>query len=125
MSELFEFVAGHYDYWFTILLLAIGLYGMTIKKNLVKKLIGMTIFQAAIILFYISNAIKMGATVPILAENLPVENSANYINPLPHALMLTAIVVGVATVGVAFALLILIYKNCKTLDEDELLERMK
>ena len=125
MSELFEFIAGHYDYWFTILLLAIGLYGMTIKKNLVKKLIGMTIFQAAVILFYISNAIKIGATVPILAENLSPENSANYINPLPHALMLTAIVVGVATVGVAFALLILIYKNCKTLDEDELLERMK
>lgn len=125
MSELFEFIAGHYDYWFTILLLAIGLYGMTIKKNLVKKLIGMTIFQAAVILFYISNAIKVGATVPILAENLSPENSANYINPLPHALMLTAIVVGVATVGVAFALLILIYKNCKTLDEDELLERMK
>lgn len=125
MTKLFEFIAGHYDYWFIILLLAIGLYGMTIKKNLVKKLIGMTIFQAAIILFYISNAIKIGATVPILAKNLSPENSANYINPLPHALMLTAIVVGVATVGVAFALLILIYKNCKTLDEDELLERMK
>jgi multicomponent Na+:H+ antiporter subunit C len=125
MNDIFEFIAGHYDYWFIILLLAIGLYGMTIKKNLVKKLIGMTIFQAAIILFYISNAIKADATVPILAENLSPENSANYINPLPHALMLTAIVVGVATVGVAFALLILIYKNCKTLDEDELLERMK
>jgi multicomponent Na+:H+ antiporter subunit C len=98
---------------------------MTVKKNLVKKLIGMTIFQAAIILFYISSAIKHNATVPIVAENLSVNNPANYINPLPHALMLTAIVVGVATLGVAFALLVLIYKNYKTLDEDKLLELMK
>ncbi|HET54869.1 MAG TPA: NADH-quinone oxidoreductase subunit J [Ignavibacteria bacterium] len=123
--NLFDFIAGHYDYWFIIILLAIGLYGMTVKKNLVKKLIGMTIFQAAVILFYISSAIKADATVPIIMENLSVDNPANYINPLPHALMLTAIVVGVATVGVAFALLILIYKNYKTLDENELLELMK
>ncbi|RJP60632.1 MAG: NADH-quinone oxidoreductase subunit J [Ignavibacteriales bacterium] len=122
---MFDFIAGHYDYWFIILLLVIGLYGMTVKKNLVKKLIGMTIFQAAIILFYISSAIKIDATVPIIIENLSAENPANYINPLPHALMLTAIVVGVATVGVAFALLILIYKNYKTLDETELIELMK
>ncbi len=123
--NLFDFIAGHYDYWFIIILLAIGLYGMTVKKNLVKKLIGMTIFQAAVILFYISSAIKADATVPIIMENLSVDNPANYINPLPHALMLTAIVVGVATVGVAFTLLILIYKNYKTLDENELLELMK
>lgn len=122
---MFDFIAGHYDYWFIILLLVIGLYGMIVKKNLVKKLIGMTIFQAAIILFYISSAIKVDATVPIIMENLSVENPANYINPLPHALMLTAIVVGVATVGVAFALLILIYRNYKTLDEAELIELMK
>lgn len=122
---MFDFIAGHYDYWFIILLLVIGLYGMTVKRNLVKKLIGMTIFQAAIILFYISSAIKVDATVPIIMENISVENPANYINPLPHSLMLTAIVVGVATVGVAFALLILIYKNYKTLDETELIELMK
>ncbi len=123
--RVFDFIAGHYDYWFIIILLAIGLYGMTVKKNLVKKLIGMTIFQAAVILFYISSAIKVDATVPIIMENLSVENPANYINPLPHALMLTAIVVGVATVGVAFALVVLIYKNYKTLDEKELIELMK
>ena len=122
---MFDFIAGHYDYWFIILLLVIGLYGMIVKKNLVKKLIGMTIFQAAIILFYISSAVKVDATVPIIMENLSVENPANYINPLPHALMLTAIVVGVATVGVEFALLILIYRNYKTLDEAELIELMK
>lgn len=122
---MLDFIAGHYDYWFIILLLIIGLYGMIMKKNLVKKLIGMTIFQAAIILFYISGAIKADATVPILSDSISNSQPANYINPLPHALMLTAIVVGVATVGVAFALLIQIYKRYNTLNEQELIERMK
>ena len=104
------------------------------KKNLVKKLIGMTIFQVSIIIFYISSAVKWGGTVPIL-DNPDIENvhhgltgaieTAKYINPLPHTLMLTAIVVGVATTGVAFALVISIYKRYKTLNETELLERMK
>lgn len=122
---MFDFIAGHYDYWFIILLLMIGMYGMIIKRNLVKKLIGMTIFQAAIILFYISSSIKAGATVPIITNTISNTDPANYINPLPHALMLTAIVVGVATVGVAFAILVLIYKKYNTLDEKELIERMK
>lgn len=122
---MFDFIAGHYDYWFIILLLVIGLYGMIMKRNLVKKLIGMTIFQASIILFYISGSIKAGATVPIINEQINNGITASYINPLPHALMLTAIVVGVATVGVAFALLVLIYKRYNTLDEKELIERMK
>lgn len=122
---MFDFIAGHYDYWFIIVLLIIGLYGMIMKRNLVKKLIGMTIFQASIILFYISGSIKAGATVPIISEQINNGNTASYINPLPHALMLTAIVVGVATVGVAFAILVLIYKRYNTLDEKELIERMK
>lgn len=123
---MFDFIAGHYDYWFIILLITIGLFGMIVKKNLVKKLIGMTIFQAAIILFYISSSIKADTTVPVLLELVESEAEIGaYINPLPHALMLTAIVVGVATVGVAFALLVLIYKRYNTLDEKDLVERMK
>jgi multicomponent Na+:H+ antiporter subunit C len=123
---MFDFIAGHYDYWFIILLITIGLFGMIVKKNLVKKLIGMTIFQAAIILFYISSSVKAHTTVPILLDLVETEaDVAAYINPLPHALMLTAIVVGVATVGVAFALLVLIYKRYNTLDENEIIERMK
>lgn len=122
---MFEFIAGHYDYWFIIVLLIIGLYGMIMKKNLVKKLIGMTIFQASIILFYISGSIKADATVPIITGEINNGDPSAYINPLPHALMLTAIVVGVATVGVAFAILVLIYKKYQTLDETELIERMK
>lgn len=122
---MFDFIAGHYDYWFIIILLIIGLYGMIMKKNLVKKLIGMTIFQASIILFYISGSIKADAAVPIITGEINNGDPSRYINPLPHALMLTAIVVGVATVGVAFAILVLIYKKYKTLDESELIERMK
>lgn len=122
---MFELITGHYDYLFIVVLLTIGLYGMIIKKNLVKKVIGMSIFQSAIILFYISSAVKSDATVPILVDELSTAEVITYINPLPHALMLTAIVVGVATVGVAFALLVLIYKRYNTLDEKELIERMK
>lgn len=128
-----NFILGHYAYWFTMALLAIGLYGMMMKKNLVKKLIGMTIFQVAVIIFYISSSVKWGGTVPIL-EGGDIEkvhegvvqsiSAAHYINPLPHTLMLTAIVVGVATTGVAFALVISIYRRYKTLNESELLERM-
>ena len=131
---MIDFILGHYAYWFTLVLLVIGLYGMMMKKNLVKKLIGMTIFQVSVIIFYVSSAVKWGGSVPILdpADIQKVQQgiantitTAKYINPLPHTLMLTAIVVGVATTGVAFALVISIYKRYKTLNETELLEEMK
>ena len=120
-----DFMLGHYAYWFTLALLAIGLYGMMMKKNLVKKLIGMTIFQVSVIIFYIASSSKWGGTVPVMDKAIDVADSTKYINPLPHTLMLTAIVVGVATTGVAFALVISIYKRYRTLDETVLLERMK
>lgn len=122
---MFDNVIEYYDYWFIIILLVMGLYGMILKRNLVKKLIGMTIFQASIVLFFIASASKYNATVPIYTPSIPNTDVASYINPLPHTLMLTAIVVGVATLGVAFALLVLIYNRYKTLDEQELLEKMK
>lgn len=120
-----EFFMGHYAYWFTIILLAIGLYGMLLKKNLVKKTIGLSIFQGAVILFFVSVAMKDGATVPVKMEGLPVSDAANYMNALPHTLMLTAIVVGVATLGVAYALIITIYNRYETLNEEELLEKIQ
>jgi multicomponent Na+:H+ antiporter subunit C len=122
---MIDLIALNYDYLFIIVLITIGLFGMIMKKNLVKKVIGMSIFQSAIILFYISKSVKLGGTVPILVDELAEAEVAAYINPLPHALMLTAIVVGVATVGVAFALIVLIYKRYNTLDEKELIERVK
>ncbi len=108
-----------------MLLLVVGLYGMLMKKNLMKKVIGMIVFQNSIILLFVTAAFKWDATVPVLKEGIPGDVSSNYLNPLPHALMLTAIVVGVAIVGVAFALLIAIYRNFGTLEEGELTERMK
>lgn len=116
---------GHYAYWFVFILLIVGFYGMMFKRNLVKKLIGMTIFQVSVIIFYLNCAMKTNATVPVIAKDLDLVNTGNYLNPLPHCLMLTAIVVGVATTGVAFALVITIYKRYKTLDEAVLIERMK
>lgn len=120
-----DFLLDHYVYWFIMILLILGFYGMIFKKNLVKKLIGMTIFQVAIIMFYVASAVKWGATVPVLDPALGAADAAMYISPLQHCLMLTAIVVGVATSGVAFALVITIYRHYQTLDEQTLLERMK
>jgi len=128
-----EFWDGGYAYVATALLLVIGLYAVLVKRNLVKKLIGLNIMQAAIILTWVAAATRPDATVPVLdthgehghhgAET--VVAAADYLNPLPHTLMLTAIVVGVATTGVAFALLISIYRRYGTLDEGELLRRMR
>lgn len=122
---MLEFFMGHYAYWFTMILLSVGLYGMLLKKNFVKKTIGLSIFQAGVILFFVSVAMKEGATVPVKAEGLPVSEVSNYMNALPHTLMLTAIVVGVATLGVAYALLIQIYNRYGTLNEDELIDKIQ
>jgi len=120
-----DFVVGHLTYWIVILLMVLGLYGMLAKTNLVKKLIGMSILQSSVIIFYVASASKWGATVPVLDPAYGTGDSTRYINPLPHTLMLTAIVVGVATTGVAFALMISIYRRYKTLEEPQLLKRMK
>jgi multicomponent Na+:H+ antiporter subunit C len=122
---MLEFFMGHYAYWFTMILLSVGLYGMLLKKNLVKKTIGLSIFQAGVILFFVSVAMKEGATVPVKAYDLPVSEVSNYMNALPHTLMLTAIVVGVATLGVAYALLINIYNRYGTLNEEELIDKIQ
>jgi len=120
-----DFLVGHYFYWFIFLLMTIGLAGIILKRNLIKKVIGMSILQVAIILFFVASASKWDATVPILDPALGAADVTKYINPLPHCLMLTAIVVGVATSGVAFALIIMIWRRFRTLDENELLEKLK
>jgi multicomponent Na+:H+ antiporter subunit C len=123
---MIEMLEGYYAYWLCFLVLTLGLYGMLVKRNLVKKVIGLSLFQTAIILFFIIAAYKDGATVPVVEPRVgETAVAAAYINPLPHTLMLTAIVVGVATLGVAFALMIRIYEGYGTLDEDTLGERMK
>jgi multicomponent Na+:H+ antiporter subunit C len=129
---MLEFIVSYYNYWMYIGLMMIGFYAMISKRNLIKKIIGMNIFQSAIIFFYISTSVKRGdVTVPIL-EHAPAHGAhgleqgvhvievMNYANPLPHVLMLTAIVVMVATLGVALAVAIMIYRRYNTLEEDEI-----
>ena len=138
------------NYLIYVVLLLIGLHAMIAKNNLIKKLIGMSIFQTAIILFYVSVGVKEGATIPIyLPEHDPHGSHAShsdgneteqsnhgpvvldaelvkgYSNPLPHVLMLTAIVVGVATLGLALALCLRIYQGYGTIEEDEILAKIE
>ena len=128
MSDLVMTIVGKYNYWLCIALMMIGLYAMIAKNNLIKKLVGMNIFQTSIILFYVSIGCKKGATIPILEHGAGHHHGVDptlYINPLPHVLMLTAIVVSVSTFGVALALAIRIYQKHKTLEEDEILMQLR
>ena len=131
MTDL-ELLTGRFNVIAYIVLMMIGFYAMIGKTNLVKKLIGMNIFQWSIILFVVSLAAKRDATIPIVRDSAVdgeaaevVLSAADYDNPLPHVLMLTAIVVGVATTGVALALLLRIHRRYGTLDDEELRERMR
>ncbi len=122
---MIAFIQGHYVYVLLIVLFLIGLYGLMVKRNLMKKIIGMSIMQSAVILIYIASAFKDGATVPVLDPARGVDNPDLYLNPLPHCLMLTAIVVAVVTLGVSFALIIDIFRRYGTLEESILHERLK
>ena len=127
---MLEFIIGHFNNATYIMLMMVGFYAMTGKTNLVKKLVGMNIFQWSIILFVVSLSAKRDATIPIgfgsHSSGSPVPlDASSYVTPLPHVLMLTAIVVGVATTGVALALLLRIYRRYGTLEEDELLQRVR
>jgi multicomponent Na+:H+ antiporter subunit C len=119
-----EFLAK-YNYWVAILLILIGFYAMISKDNLIKKIIGLSIFQTAIFLFYISLA-DIGplprGTAPIVSEEI-IHMGYVYVNPLPHVLILTAIVVAVATTAVALGLVIRMYEEYGTIEESELIEK--
>ena len=126
-----DIIIAKYNYWIYILLMMIGFYAMIVKNNMVKKIIGMNIFQAAIILFYVSIGAKRNATIPIIEHTIGHNDIAHaidpaiYINPLPHVLMLTAIVVSVSTLGVALALVAKLYAKYGTIEEDEIIEKLK
>lgn len=129
--DTMQLVIGKFNYWVYIVLMMIGFYAMIAKRNLIKKIVGMNIFQTAIILFFISTASKKGgATIPIISGGHGdaaghAIDAAQYLNPLPHVLMLTAIVVMVSTFGVALALLIMIYRQYGTFEEDEIFETLE
>jgi multicomponent Na+:H+ antiporter subunit C len=113
---------ARYVYLFVLALLAIGLYGVLAKTNLVKKVIGLTIFSTAIYLFFIEGSLQLGATAPVIDER--GSDPALYVDPLPHLLILTAIVVGVGVVGVALSLLVRIYQSHGSLDETVVAARL-
>lgn len=116
---MFDFIISKFNYWISILLMMIGLYGMIAKNNLIKKIIGMNIFQVSVFLFYISMGKVKGGTAPIHWEKALI-----YDNPIPHVLILTAIVVSISTTAVALALIIRIYKSFQTIEEDQILKAL-
>jgi len=115
---MLELVLARYLYVLILVLLAIGLYGVLARDNLVKKIIGLTIFSTAIYLFFIEGSVQIEATVPILDGR--GSDPALYVDPLPHLLILTAIVVGVGVTGVALALVIRLYRAYGSLSEMEI-----
>ena len=118
MDDILNLIAGHYNYWMVIILMMIGLYITISRGNLVKKIVGLNIFQASVFMLYISMGKVKGGTAPILTGN-PHEI---YSNPLPHVLILTAIVVGISTTALALALTVRIRESYGTIEEDDILE---
>ncbi|MDH5489680.1 MAG: cation:proton antiporter subunit C [Rhodospirillaceae bacterium] len=113
---MFEIHAGLFNYWVAIALMMVGFYIVIAQGNLVKKIVGINIFQVAVFVFYISMGKVDGGSAPILDESIKV-----YSNPLPHVLILTAIVVGVATTALALALVVRINRSYGTIEEREII----
>ncbi len=111
-------LSGHFTYFITVFLMIAGLFIVISRSNLIKKLVGLGIFQTSVYLLYIAPAKLIGGTAPILSDAFTV-----YSNPLPHVLILTAIVVGVATLALGLALVVRIREAYDTIEEDEILER--
>ena len=122
MDEILDILIHRPNLIAFILIFLWGLYIMVAHHNLIKKLIGMYLVQTSVIFFFVTISAKTGATVPILLHAGEIQPE-QYANPLPHVLMLTAIVVGVATLGVSLALVIAIYRQYHSLDEEEILSK--
>ena len=113
--ELLQTVIAHYNQWIAVFLMVSGLYIVVARGNMVKKLVGLNLFQTSVYLLYISPSKILGATPPIITEGHEL-----YSNPLPHVLILTAIVVGVATLALGLGLVVRINEAFGTIEEDEL-----
>jgi multicomponent Na+:H+ antiporter subunit C len=111
-------IATHYVYWLLFALMMIGLFVVISHGNLLKKLIGLSVFQVGVFLFFISLGKVDGGSAPIIADDVET-----YSHPLPQVLILTAIVVGVATLAVGLALAVRIFEAYRTVEEDQVLER--
>ena len=112
---ILEALATHYNYWITIFLMVAGLYIVVARSNMIKTLVGLGIFQTSVYLLYLSPGKILGGSPPILTEGIET-----YANPLPHVLILTAIVVGVATLSLGLALTVRIHEAYGTIEEDEI-----
>ena len=109
---------GLLNYWIVVVLMMTGFYIVIAHNNLVKKIVGLNIFQVSVFVFYITMAKVKGGTAPILAEGIEI-----YSNPLPHVLILTAIVVGIATTALGMAIIVRIHEAYGTIEEDEILSQ--
>ncbi len=109
---------GLYNYWIVIVLMMAGFYVLVARGNLIKKIVGLNIFQTSVFLLYITMGKVDGGTAPILGEGWTL-----FSNPLPHVLILTAIVVGVATTALGLALVVRIREAYGTVEEDEIQRR--
>lgn len=108
---------ANYNYWITIFLMVAGLYIVVAKSNMIKTLLGLAVFQSSVYLLYLSPGKILGGTPPILDKGYEV-----YANPLPHVLILTAIVVGVATLALGLALVVRVNEAFGTIEEDEIMD---
>jgi multicomponent Na+:H+ antiporter subunit C len=118
MNGLLAQIAAHYNQWIAVFLMVAGLYIVIARGNMVKKLVGLSLFQTSVYLLYISPGKIIGGTAPIIDPRFAV-----YSNPLPHVLILTAIVVGVATLALGLALVVRINEAYGTIEEDEIFAR--
>ena len=123
LDQLKILLTGYSIYWLFIILMMTGFYIVVSRGNLIKKIIGLNLFQTSVFLFYISIGKVSGGTAPILPMKLKVDDFSVYSNPLPHVLILTAIVVGVATTALGLALIIRIKEAYNSIEEHDLLEK--
>ena len=121
MTQINGLLASKGIYFLTLLLLLLGVYGMVSCKNYMKKLICMNIMQVAVIFLYLCFAQKKGGTIPVALDT--IVNADKYVNPIPHGLMLTAIVVSLGTTGVGLALLTRIKEKYGSIEEDDIIRR--
>jgi len=120
MDSNLNFIYGHVPYWLFIVLMLSGLFIVVSRGNLIKKIVGLNIFQTSVFMFYISIGKMKGGTAPILLDNSANNSAVIYSNPLPHVLILTAIVVGIATTALGLALIIKIREEYDTVEEDDI-----
>ncbi|MEO5342750.1 MAG: cation:proton antiporter subunit C [Gammaproteobacteria bacterium SHHR-1] len=105
----------HYNYWIVIVLMMIGFYIVITHSNLIKKLLGLSIFQTSVFILYISMGKVIGGSAPILSDKVQI-----YSNPLPHVLILTAIVVGIATTALGLALVVRLREAYGSIEEEDI-----